>query len=163
MLSLTSHYALRALVRLAQLDEGVATPGHELAVAEGIPRNYLCKIMADMRRAGLVSGARGRGGGYRLRRPAATLSLIEVVELFDGPRTRCACLLGWSQCSDTHRCSGHAAWRALRNRCLAFLESTTLKQIASPAAGAAKGAGGCRAGRPSTAGLRGRAPRGAPP
>src|SRR5438309_7478785 len=82
MLSITSQYALRALSHLARQTEG-AVLGRDLAQSVEIPANYLSKVLLVLRNAGLVDTTRGSGGGYRLRRPANEVRLIDVVELFE--------------------------------------------------------------------------------
>jgi Rrf2 family transcriptional regulator, iron-sulfur cluster assembly transcription factor len=129
MFSTTCEYALRALVRLAVMPNGDAVLGRDLARHADIPANYLSKILLTLRNAGILTTARGTGGGYRLRKPAEAIRLIEVVELFDGARAKPACLLGGKDCSDENPCSAHEVWRAVRADYVAFLESTTLAAI----------------------------------
>jgi Rrf2 family protein len=130
MFSTTCEYALRALVRLAQIPNGDEILGRDLARQAEIPANYLSKILLALRNAGVLATARGTGGGYRLRKPAETIRLIDVVGLFDGARARPACLLGGKECSDEGACSAHASWREIRDAYVKFLESTTLASIA---------------------------------
>ncbi|MGE5645849.1 MAG: RrF2 family transcriptional regulator [Acidobacteriota bacterium] len=142
MFSTTCEYALRALVRLAQMPNGSAILGRDLAQNAEIPANYLSKILLTLRNAGILTTARGTGGGYRLRKPAEEIRLIHVVELFDGARARPACLLGCKECSDEDPCSAHDLWRDVRAVYVNFLETTTLASIskdknAAPAADSA--------------------------
>lgn len=76
MLSVTSEYALRALAHLAR-QPGEAVLGRDLAHAVEIPANYLSKVLLTLRNAGLVDTTRGSGGGYRLRKPANEIHLID--------------------------------------------------------------------------------------
>jgi Rrf2 family cysteine metabolism transcriptional repressor len=130
MFSTTCEYALRALVRLAQMPNGDAILGRDLARQAEIPANYLSKILLALRNAGVLATARGTGGGYRLRKPPETIRLIDVVGLFDGARAKPACLLGGKECSDEDACLAHASWREIREAYVQFLESTTLASIA---------------------------------
>jgi Rrf2 family protein len=132
MFSTTCEYALRALVSLARMPKDTAVLGRDLAEQAGIPANYLSKILLTLRNAGILTTARGTGGGYRLRKSAEEIRLIHIVELFDGARARPACLLGGKECSDEEPCSAHAAWRDVRAAYVNFLESTTLASIAVP-------------------------------
>ncbi len=129
MFSTTCEYALRALVRLARIPEGTAVLGRDLAQHAEIPANYLSKILLSLRNAGILTTARGTGGGYRLRKSPDEIRLIHIVELFDGARARPACLLGGKECSDEFPCSAHHAWRDVRASYVNFLESTTLASI----------------------------------
>jgi Rrf2 family protein len=129
MFSTTCEYALRALVRLARMPNGTAVLGRDLAQHAEIPANYLSKILLTLRNAGILTTARGTGGGYRLRKSPDEIRLIQVVELFDGQRAKPACLLGGRECSDENPCSAHNAWRDVRVAYLSFLENTTLAGI----------------------------------
>ncbi len=135
MFSTTCEYALRALVRLSQMPEGTAVLGRDLAQHADIPANYLSKILLALRNAGILTTARGTGGGYRLRKSPDEIRLIQVVELFDGARARPDCLLGIKDCSDENPCPAHNAWRDVRNIYINFLETTTLAQISEPVNG----------------------------
>jgi len=130
MLSTTSQYALRALARLAAEPGGGAVLGRDLAKECDIPANYLSKLLWQLRNAGLVSAARGSGGGYKLERPADEIRLMDVVEVFEGLRNRPTCLLGKGECSDLDACSAHHAWKNVRKTYLEFLDANTLSDIA---------------------------------
>jgi Rrf2 family iron-sulfur cluster assembly transcriptional regulator len=131
MLSITSQYALRALSHLAR-QPGEAVLGRDLAQSVDIPANYLSKLLLILRNAGLVDTARGAGGGYRLRRCADEIYLIDVVELFeDISRAKPPCFLGRTRaCSGAKPCTAHARWKGLQAAYLGFLVSTPLSAIA---------------------------------
>lgn len=131
MLSTTSQYALRALCDLAR-QSSEAVLGRDLALSADIPANYLSKLMLTLRNAGLVDTTRGSGGGYRLRKAAKEIYLIDVVELFeDVSRTKPPCFLGRSRaCSEAIPCSAHSSWKGLQAAYLKFLVSTPLSAIA---------------------------------
>jgi Rrf2 family protein len=139
MLSTTSQYALRALVRLAAEPGGAAVLGRDLAKECDVPANYLSKLLWQLRNAGLVSTTRGSGGGYKLERPPGQIRLSDVVEVFEGLRNRPTCLLGKGECSDADACSAHHAWKNVRKTYIEFLDANTLADIA-PGAGAGKAA-----------------------
>ena len=133
MLSTTSEYALRALACLAAQPPGTALLGRELAKAADVPANYLSKILLTLRNAELVDTTRGLAGGYRLRRRAEEIFLIDVVELFDGvSRSKPACFLRHEvPCSSETPCHAHNLWRDVQSRYLGFLLSTPLSALAA--------------------------------
>lgn len=132
MVSVTSQYAMRALVHLTRLPSGAFVLGRDLAREARIPANYLSKIMLTLRNAGLVEATRGQGGGYRMARAASGIALAEVVRLFEGIQSEPGCLLGERDvCSDEEPCSAHAAWKEVRMAYLDFLSSTTVSDIAT--------------------------------
>ena len=83
-LSTRSEYACLALIDLARhYGEGfVSTP--VIAERQGVPRQYLEQILLLLKRAGYVRSRRGSGGGYRLARDPASISMAEVIRLLDG-------------------------------------------------------------------------------
>ncbi len=87
MLSITSKspYAVRALVELHRLSDSEPVPIAELAKRGDIPVQFLEQLFATLRRAGLLRSQRGVKGGYSFARPAEQVTVLEVVELLDGP------------------------------------------------------------------------------
>ena len=78
-------YACRVLLQLARKhDSGQLSQLEELAHAEDISANFLVQILTDLRRAGLVESRRGKEGGYLLSCSPATLTLYDVILLFEG-------------------------------------------------------------------------------
>ena len=87
MLSITSKspYAVRALVELHRIGDGVPVPIAELSKRGGIPAQFLEQLFATLRRAGLLRSQRGVKGGYSFARPATQITVLEIVEQLDGP------------------------------------------------------------------------------
>lgn len=130
MLSTTSQYALRALVKLAQLPDDEMVSGQKLSAQSRIPANYLSKLMLTLRNAGLVEALRGSHGGYRLHKPAREIHIIDVVDLFESVKSDTGCLLGEDHdCSNQEACSAHAKFRRVRLAYIDFLTTTTIAAI----------------------------------
>jgi Rrf2 family cysteine metabolism transcriptional repressor len=87
MLSITSKspYALSALVELHRQEASCPVPIAELARRRDIPAQFLEQLFATLRRAGILRSQRGVKGGYSLGRPADEITVLELVELLDGP------------------------------------------------------------------------------
>ena len=87
MISITtkSPYALRALVELHRCGDATPVPIGELARRGEIPVQFLEQLFATLRRAGLLRSQRGVKGGYSFARPATEVTVLEIVELLDGP------------------------------------------------------------------------------
>jgi Rrf2 family transcriptional regulator, cysteine metabolism repressor len=87
MLSITtkSPYALSALVELHRQGSSDPVPIAELARRRQIPVQFLEQLFASLRRAGILRSQRGVKGGYSLARPAEEVTVLELVELLDGP------------------------------------------------------------------------------
>jgi Rrf2 family protein len=78
-------YALQALLRLASEDSTTLITSHRLATTDGIPPLFLLKILGRLEQAGLVRSLKGPNGGYRLARTAERITLLDVVDVTDGP------------------------------------------------------------------------------
>jgi Rrf2 family cysteine metabolism transcriptional repressor len=87
MLSITtkSPYALKALTELGRQGGDTPVPIGELARQRGIPVQFLEQLFAVLRRAGLLKSQRGVKGGYSFAKPASEITVLEIVELLDGP------------------------------------------------------------------------------
>ncbi len=87
MLSITtkSPYALRALTELARSGGAGPVPIGELARRRDVPVQFLEQLFATLRRAGLLKSQRGVKGGYSFARDPSEITVLEVVELLDGP------------------------------------------------------------------------------
>lgn len=83
--SAKSDYALRALIEMASREDGKAVSAEELGRLQEIPHGFLQAILADLRRAGVVMSQRGQSGGWRMGRPAAEVSVADVIRAVDGP------------------------------------------------------------------------------
>jgi Rrf2 family transcriptional regulator, iron-sulfur cluster assembly transcription factor len=129
MLSITTEHALRALCLLACTPDGGSLLGRELSERADIPATYLSKIMLTLRNGGYVAATRGLGGGYRLLRSPETVTLLDIVELFEGPRTHPRCVLGYGTCSDEAPCGAHNTWCKVREHEVAFLHKTRLSDV----------------------------------
>jgi Rrf2 family transcriptional regulator, cysteine metabolism repressor len=87
MLSITtkSPYALRALTELARMGSSDPVPIAELARRRDIPVQFLEQLFATLRRAGVLRSQRGVKGGYTFARSPTEITVLEIVELLDGP------------------------------------------------------------------------------
>jgi Rrf2 family protein len=90
MLSITSKspYAVLALAELARSAGAGPVPIGELARKRDVPVQFLEQLFAALRRAGIISSQRGVKGGYRFARDPGSVSVLEIVELLDGPLGR---------------------------------------------------------------------------
>jgi len=77
-------YALRALLTLAAAD-GVPIRAELIASEQDLPHRFLENILAGLRREGIVVLLRQADGGYRLARPASTITVADVIRAVDGP------------------------------------------------------------------------------
>ena len=87
MLSITtkSPYALKALTELGRAGDRAPVPIGELARRRDIPVQFLEQLFATLRRAGMLKSQRGVKGGYTFARQPGDITVLEIVELLDGP------------------------------------------------------------------------------
>ena len=128
MLSQTSQYALRTVLQLATLPPGERGSAVDLARRLGVPANYLSKTLHQLARAGVVTGTRGKHGGFVLARPAHRIKLAEVVAPFQDVGQR-SCLLGGPTCLDSRPCAAHGHWKAAAEQVATFFSRTTVADL----------------------------------
>jgi Rrf2 family protein len=129
--SARADYAIRALVELAAAGPAASLRGDAIATAQGIPVKYLENLLADLRRARLVTSQRGLRGGYRLAKPAASITLADVIRAIDGPLAGVR-----DEAPEDVTYPGVAAslrdvWVALRASMRTVLEAVTLADVAA--------------------------------
>jgi Rrf2 family protein len=127
--SAKTDYALRALLALAAAEGDGPIKGESLARAQAIPLNFLENILTELRRAGIVSSQRGGDGGYWLARPAAEVTLAEVIRAVDGPLAEVRGLR--PEKASYQGPAEHLAeiWVAVRASLRSVLESVTLADV----------------------------------
>ena len=130
-MSAKAEYAVRAMVHLATAEPGVLVKTDEIAVAQGIPAQFLVDILSELRTDRLVRSQRGRDGGYELARPAFQISVADVLRCIDGPLASVRDMgLG-----DLPYAGPTAAltdvWRALRASMRSVVEQTSLADVAA--------------------------------
>lgn len=85
-LSAQEEYGLRCLVQVAMKDRvGESAQIPSIAAAEGMSPEYVGKLMRVLRQGGLLVSTRGASGGYRLARPGEEITLMQIIEVLDGP------------------------------------------------------------------------------
>jgi Rrf2 family iron-sulfur cluster assembly transcriptional regulator len=129
-LSKETHYALLALVHLAEQREGTIIEAAELAGRIDVSPTFLSKILQRLARAGLVRGHRGRERGYGLARPAAELSVREVTETFEGEGYFQRCIFWSNECSEKEPCPLHGVWGAVRPQMREAFSELTVAALA---------------------------------
>jgi Rrf2 family protein len=129
-ISAKADYAVRAAVELAAAGDATVK-GEAIAQAQAIPLRFLENILGELRHAGLVRSQRGSEGGYGLARPAAEITVADVVRAVEGPL---ASVRG--ERPESVRYTGAAeplaqVWIAVRANLRAVLEETTVADVAT--------------------------------
>ena len=131
LVSTKGRYALRVMVDLAEHQDEGRIPLKEIAERQGVSEKYLENILSTLVRNELLSGMRGKGGGYRLTRPACDYSVGEILRLTEGSLSPVACLDGDQVgCERVNPCSTIRMWKSLGTMINDYLDGITLAQLA---------------------------------
>ncbi len=133
MLTAKGKYGLKALVHLSRLPPGQLALATDLSAANNIPKKFLDAILSELRNAGIVQARKGKGGGYRLARPAEEIKVGNIVRVLDGPLApiSCASHTRYEACDDCDvaTCQVRHMMLEVRNAIAEVLDRTTLAQM----------------------------------
>jgi Rrf2 family protein len=129
-ISAREDYAVRAAIELAVAGGG-PLKCEQIAQAQDIPTTFLQNILVDLRHAELVQAQRGRDGGFRLARPAAAITVADVVRAVSGPLATVRGVRPPAIASDNSALPLQEVWIALRANIRSVLENVTLADLAA--------------------------------
>ena len=133
-----AEYGVRLLVELGRQGNGEPVSLKAIAEGEGLPLAYLERIVALLKKAGLVESTRGAHGGYRLMRPAETITMDEAVLALEGAVAPMSCFVDDTQegrvlCSHVddggHACPTRLLWTRVQGGVIKALSGTTLAEL----------------------------------
>ena len=125
-------YAVRAMLALACGGGERMLSAPRIAGEMDVPPRFLPQVMGDLVRAELVTSEPGRAGGYRLARPAASISLLTIIEAVEGDSRRQTCVLRGGPCAANGLCAVHAAFFAAEDALVTALDGVSLADVAGP-------------------------------
>ncbi|MBN1287765.1 MAG: Rrf2 family transcriptional regulator [Anaerolineae bacterium] len=126
-------YAVRAVLHVACLPEGRREPTSVIAKTQDIPLPFLAKIISQLAVAGIVDAMRGASGGVRLARSPSEISLLDVIQVIDGPVALNRCVAGGDGCGRETICPLSDVWVEVQEELIHRLESTTFDVLATRA------------------------------
>ena len=129
-ISAKEDYALRAALELA-IAEGGPLTREQIAQAQEIPTAFLQNILGELRTAGLVDALRGREGGFRLARPAAQITVADVVRAVSGPLATVRGIRPPALDYNDSAAPLREVWVAVRANIRAVLDHVTLADLAA--------------------------------
>lgn len=124
-------YAVRVMIHLAGLPPGSKAQQSELSTASDVSGHFLSKVLQQLVRSRLVRSQRGSGGGYLLAVPAASVSLLDVVEAIEGPVRLNLCLIKGPSCARKSWCPAHPVWAEAQDALVKILGASSLASLAS--------------------------------
>ncbi len=127
-LSTKGRYAVTAMLDLSLHNADNPVTLADISENQGISLSYLEQLFACLRSKGLVKGVRGPGGGYFLGKPAADISIANIICAVDEwvEFTRCR---GEQNCHAGQRCLTHSLWDDLSKQIFDFLGDITLQEL----------------------------------
>ena len=130
MISTRGRYALRILADLAENQKDGYVTLKEAADRPEISEKYLESIMKDLVKGKVIEGLRGKGGGYRLARPADEINVLDVLHITEGSMVPVACLEAGSRpCARTGACRTLPLWEGLYEVVCKYLSGFTVQDL----------------------------------
>ena len=131
MISTRGRYAVRVMIDLAEHEDGSFIPLRDIAQRQELSKKYLEIIMKDLVSGGLLAGASGKGGGYRLSRKPEDIPVGEIIELTEGRFGSVACLEnGAEPCPRADMCETLPMWKEYNQLIHNFFYSKRLSDLA---------------------------------
>ena len=126
-ISRKADYALRAITYLVNQPDNKRSSISEIAESEGIPRDFLAKILKELCRAGFLRSFQGVTGGYVLAREKSKISFLNVIEAMQGPVKVNMCVDEDNGCQCNHRdtCTMLPFWKEIQKNTVKALKSIT--------------------------------------
>ncbi len=123
-------YAARVILHLASLEPGALVPIATIADRRLLPQPFVRRIVRRLAAAGLVETVRGNGGGIRLARPAAEISLLDVVRALEGEVVLNRCVDVPEACPLSESCPVQREWTRVTRNLEADLEKIRFSELA---------------------------------
>src|ERR1700675_2126513 len=127
-LTTKGRFAVTAMIDLALNNGSGPVTLADISERQKISLSYLEQLFGKLRRRALVASVRGPGGGYRLARDMAQVSVADIIVAVDEPidATQCG---GKENCHDDQKCITHDLWAKLNDHIFDYLGAVTLKQL----------------------------------
>ncbi len=128
-LTTKTRYSLRILLQLASNYNGKPVKGKDIATIQNITEPYLEQIMISLKSACLVKTVRGCYGGYELNLPPEKISVLDIIEIFEGKIEFADCLENRFECSGRSKCFAADVWKQLADSFKSEAKIFTLQYI----------------------------------
>lgn len=132
-LSAQEEYGLRCLLRVARAEKDDCQTIPQISAAEGLTTHHVAKLMRILRRGDFVKSTRGQAGGYTLARPAAEITVLQVLTTLGGPvfgPRFCERHTGTAAVCRNHKdCTIRCLWKTIQNYLDELLGQTTVRDL----------------------------------
>lgn len=127
--STKGRYGLRAMVDLAEHEEGKAIPIRKISERQNISEQYLEQLFATLRKAELVKSVRGAHGGYMLNHDPEDISAADILTTLEGPIAPVDCVVEDDFCNYIDKCVIHGLWEELADAINGVINNMTLADL----------------------------------
>lgn len=130
MVSTKGRYALRLMIDLAEQPADCFVPLTDVAKRQDISEKYLESIVSALSKNKLLDSVRGKGGGYRLNKPASEYTVSEILNAAEGSIAPVACLSKEeNDCPRKDRCTTLKMWEDFRKMTDNYFENVTIQDL----------------------------------
>lgn len=128
-ISMKTDYGLIALKHIATQTDGRLVNAREIATKFNLPPNLLAKILQSLSSSGIIEAQKGSGGGYRMARNPADVTLTQIFESIEGPVHMVMCTADDGCCSIEERCTIKNGLTNLERKFADFFNTVTLSDV----------------------------------
>lgn len=134
MLSKKCQYAIHALIYLAENQHKETVLIQEISEEKNIPKKFLEAILLELKKAGVLSSKKGKGGGYYLLMPPEKIKVLDVVRLFDGAVAMLPCVsLNFYEtcgfCENEKKCTINNLFKQVRDATIKILSTKSIEDL----------------------------------
>lgn len=129
-ISTRGRYALRVMIDLAEHNSGEFIPLSDIAQRQNISEKYLESIISILSKSAIVSGRRGKGGGYKLSRAPENYTIGEILRLTEGSLSPVSCVDG-EFCAKKSECKTYPVWKGLAKVINEYLDGVTIADLSN--------------------------------
>jgi Rrf2 family protein len=120
-----AQYGLRAMVCLSKAKDKLPVPLKNISLAEGIPFEFLEKIISELEKAKLVKGKKGSGGGYVLSKKPKSITINDIFSVLEKTTIPVDC----SFCGKSKKCASRNVWKKVEIAINKTLKAITLADL----------------------------------
>lgn len=121
-------YAIRSILCLSQKKDNIIDV-NEIAREKVVPSIFLAKVLQKLKKAKIVKSLKGRKGGFYLSKSPKEISLLEIIEIMQGPISINLCAIDKRKCKLSDKCSVHPLWVKMRKRIENELKKVNIENL----------------------------------
>ena len=130
MISTRGRYALKVMIDIAGHDSDSYVPMTDVAARQGLSHKYIEQIIPALKKAGLVEGVHGKGGGYKLCKPASEIPVGEILRLTERELAPVSCLSeNATECMRAGECKTIKFWKGLNDTVNNYIDNVMLSEL----------------------------------